>query len=83
MYFSGIYQGVNYVTSYPKHLAGGYQQFLVKPMKTFANCFRASYLQDLIVRHTTALKSQFNRDKVYLGSFLGDRLAIVPLNEFD
>lgn len=30
-----------------------------------------------------ATVARYNRDKVYLGSFLGDRLAIVPLTEFE
>ncbi len=63
MYFSGLYEGVNYITAYPKHQKGQYQQFLIKPMTTFAKCFRTSYIPDLIARHTTAIKSQFNRDK--------------------
>jgi hypothetical protein len=63
MYFSGIYESVNYIAAYPKHEAGKHQKFLVKPMTTFAKCFRTSYLQDLVVRHTTAIKSQFHRDK--------------------
>jgi hypothetical protein len=63
MYFSGIYENANYIAGYPKHEAGKHQKFLVKPMTTFAKCFRTSYLQDLIIRHTTAIKSQFHRDK--------------------
>lgn len=63
MYFSGLYEGVNYITAYPKHKKNEYQKFLVAPMTTFAKCFRSSYIPDLIIRHTTAMKSQFNRDK--------------------
>lgn len=64
MYFSGIYKDVNYITSYPKHAAGEYPEVLVKAMDTFAKCFRARYLRDLVVRHSTAIKSQFHRSTV-------------------
>jgi hypothetical protein len=64
MYFSGIYEDVNYITAYPKHDKGNYPEVLVKAMTTFAKCFRKSYIPDLIVRHTTAIKSQFNRGTV-------------------
>lgn len=63
MYFSGLYDEVDYITAYPKHKTGEYQNFLVTPMTTFTKCFRKSYLPDLITRHSTAVKSQFNRDK--------------------
>jgi hypothetical protein len=64
MYFSGVSEPVDYVTAYPKHAAGQYHAVLLKPMTTFAKCFRKSYIPDLIYRHTTALKSQYNRTAV-------------------
>jgi hypothetical protein len=64
MYFSGIYEDVNYITAYPKHDKGNYPEVLVKPMTTFAKCFRKTYIPDLLKRHTTAIKSQFNRSTV-------------------
>ena len=63
-YFDGVYATVDYITAYPKHEAGQYQQVLVRPMTKFAQCFRKSYITDLITRHTTALKAQFNRPVV-------------------
>jgi hypothetical protein len=64
MYFSGIYKDVDYITAYPKHDKGNYQEVLVKPMTTFAKCFRKNYIPDLLVRHTTAIKSRSNRSTV-------------------
>jgi len=64
MYFSGIYESVDYVAAYPKHEAGKYQKLLLLPMTTFAKCFRKDYIADLIHRHTTALKSQHYRKDV-------------------
>jgi hypothetical protein len=63
-YFDGIYDSVNYITAYPKHEAGQYPKVLVRPMTKFAKCFRKSYLPDLVTRHITAMKSQFNRSTV-------------------
>jgi hypothetical protein len=63
-YFDGIYESVNYFTAYPKHEAGGHSKVLIRPMTKFAQCFRKSYLTDLVMRHTTALKSQFHRSVV-------------------
>jgi hypothetical protein len=65
MYFSGVYAQVNYITSYPKSIAGEYPQVLIPPMTTFAKCFKGkNYLPDLIVRHRDSVKSQYNRQKV-------------------
>lgn len=65
MYFSGVYTSVDLIAAYPKHTAGQYQDILVKPMDTFAKSFgQKRFVRDLIERHSTALKSQFNRDKV-------------------
>lgn len=65
MYFSGVYTTVDFITAYPKHTAGGYQDILVRPMDTFAKSFgQKRFVRDLIERHTTALKSQFNRNLV-------------------
>ena len=64
MYFSGVYEAVDYITAYPKHRAGEHPKFLVGPMDTFAKSFNKRYIPDLIERHTTATKSQFNRATV-------------------
>ena len=63
-YFDGIYETVDYIAAYPKHEAGKHPQVLIGPMAKFGHCFRARCLTDLLRRHTTALKSQFNRSTV-------------------
>ena len=63
-YFDGVYDGVDYITAYPKHEIGQYQKVLVRPMTKFAHCFRTRYVPDLVYRHTTAPKSQYNRATV-------------------
>jgi hypothetical protein len=63
LYFSGVYEAVDYITAYPKSEAGKYPQCLVKPIDTFAKSFNKKYILDLIERHTTAPKSHFNRNQ--------------------
>lgn len=64
LYLSGVYQEIDYITSYPKHQAEGWPEVLIDPLDAFAKCFRGRYIPDLIIRHTTATKSQTNRDSV-------------------
>lgn len=64
LYFSGVYEDVDYITAYPKHTANKYQHVLIKPMDTFGKSFNKRYIPDLIERHTTATKSQFYRESV-------------------
>jgi predicted amidophosphoribosyltransferase len=64
MYFSGLYEKVDYFTAYPKHKADQWPEILVGPMDTFGKSFNKRYIPDLIRRHTTAVKSQYNRDTV-------------------
>ncbi|MFO0938349.1 MAG: hypothetical protein U0798_17730 [Gemmataceae bacterium] len=64
MYFSGVYEKVDYITAYPKHRANQWPEVLVRPMDTFGKSFNKRYIPDLIQRHTTAVKSQYNRDTV-------------------
>ena len=61
LYFSGLLAEVNYICSYPGHNSKS------KPIKTngleatlsrLGKCFNISYYHDLIVRHTSAPKSQ-------------------------
>ena len=61
MYFSGLYEDVNYIAPYPKHTAGQYPTVLESPLTRFAKCFRGNYLADLVIRHTTAPESKTNR----------------------
>ncbi|MGE3537314.1 MAG: HAD hydrolase-like protein [Candidatus Tectimicrobiota bacterium] len=61
IYFSGIHKRVNYVAPYPGHEAGSGSPIIDDALVAFTNCFNISYLRDLIIRHTTVLKSQHNR----------------------
>jgi hypothetical protein len=64
LYFSGLYECVNYITSYPCHQQGTFPEVLIEPVTRFAKCFRANYIHDLIVRHKTSTQSHKNRDTV-------------------
>lgn len=63
LYFSGIHNRINYIAVYPGHKAGSGNEIMNDAMAIFGKCFRKNYLPDLIVRHTTALKSQTARNK--------------------
>ena len=61
IYFSGIHHRINYVAPYPGHKSGTDRSVLDNDLIDFTNCFNISYLRDLIIRHKTAPKSQYNR----------------------
>lgn len=63
LYFSGIHNRINYITVYPGHKAGSGNEVMNDAMAIFGKCFRKNYLPDLIVRHTTAQKSQTARNR--------------------
>ena len=63
LYFSGIHNRINYITVYPGHKAGSGNEVMNDAMAIFGKCFRKNYLPDLIVRHTTAQKSQTARNQ--------------------
>jgi hypothetical protein len=58
LHFSGIAAEANYVTPYPGHKVGAPQMLLTNALKMLPGKLRAGYLCDLILRHTTADKSQ-------------------------
>lgn len=62
LYFSGIHERLSYIAVYPGHQAGSGNLVMDKPMSIFGKCFRVNYIPDLIIRHTTALKSQNARN---------------------
>ena len=62
LYFSGIHKRINYITVYPGHKAGSGNAIMNDAMAIFGKCFRKNYLPDLIIRHTTAQKSQAARN---------------------
>lgn len=64
LYFSGLMEDVDYICSYPGHsdmpkeiTDDGLESILAR----LGKCTRAYYLHDLIVRHTSAPKSQFTK----------------------
>lgn len=61
LYFTGIHQRIHYLTAYPGHKAGYGNQQMNDDLRTFGKCFNKAYLQDLIIRHTTATKLQYAR----------------------
>ena len=66
IYFSGLHQEIDIITSYPGHRADRESQAssaVKEPLEAFGKCFRIEYLSDLIVRHTTSIKSQTARNK--------------------
>lgn len=63
LYFSGLYREINFVAPYPGHRQGFAQTVVDEPLITFAKCFQATYLPDLIERHTKATKSQTARNR--------------------
>lgn len=63
LYFSGIHERINYIAVYPGHKAGSGNEIMNDAMAIFGKCFRKNYLPDLILRHTTAQKSQDARNR--------------------
>jgi len=63
LYFSGVYDDVDYITPYPGHKEGVGNADVGDAIAIFANCFRKKYLSDLIVRHKNATKSQTARNQ--------------------
>lgn len=81
MYFTGIHSRIDYVTSYPGHQAGCDNDKMSGDLMTFAKCFRKGYLHDLVIRHSTALKSQTARNQgVALDHH--NQLNTIALNQF-
>ena len=63
MYFSGVYEPVDYIAPYPGHLKDApVHHVLQEPLAAFAKCFRGKFLPDLVMRHTTARESKRDRD---------------------
>jgi hypothetical protein len=58
IHFSGIGAQAHYASPYPGHAIDSEKAELMSAVKIVAGSLKASYLHDLIVRHTTASKSQ-------------------------
>lgn len=61
IYFSGVHRGVNYLAPYPGHSAGAGSPILDDLLLQVATCFGVAYVKDLIIRHSEAPKSAYNR----------------------
>jgi hypothetical protein len=61
IYFSQLYRNINYMAPYPGHIEGANDATLEKEMIAFSKCFQITYVKDLILRHTTAMKSAYAR----------------------
>ncbi|HEL3809774.1 TPA: phosphoribosyltransferase [Stenotrophomonas maltophilia] len=82
LYFSGLMEDVDHICSYPSHsdqpkpiTANGLESILAR----LGKCTRASYLHDLIIRHSTAAKSQPIKAADRLFS---NQLSTIKLNKF-
>lgn len=61
VYRAGMSEEINFVTSYPGHSTSSRGAVVNEALEIFADCVRARFIPDLIVRHTTAQKSQTAR----------------------
>lgn len=62
IYFSGIGTEVDYVSPYPGHAPDSKKTLLTNAIKIVAGSLRAQYLEDMVVRHALAQKSQSLRN---------------------
>ena len=62
LYFSGVYDCVNYITPYPGHRRDSFAPVLAEPMSVFAKCFRRKFIPNMVIRHTDAPESKRHRD---------------------
>jgi len=63
LYLSGLCAEFDYIATYPGHSTNAREATAQEELITLAKCFRKFYLPDLIVRHTTAIKSQKARNQ--------------------
>jgi hypothetical protein len=64
MLLTGVYADIDFVCPFPSHTKGKWNEPLRETIDAFAKFFRARYIPDLVVRHTTALQSRFNRQSM-------------------
>lgn len=58
IYFSGLGAWANYVAPYPGHTTSSQSMLLLNFLRIVAGSLNAQYLEDAVVRHTKAQKSQ-------------------------
>jgi hypoxanthine phosphoribosyltransferase len=61
VYLSGLAEEISYVTSYPGHSTTSAQPVVNDALSILADSLRKNFIPDLLVRHTTAHKSQTAR----------------------
>ena len=61
VYFSGLADEINYITAYPGHSPTSKPTVIADALNILGQSLRKSYLPDLLVRHTKAVKSQTAR----------------------
>lgn len=61
VYFSGLADQIDYITAYPGHAPTSNQTVIADALNILGQSLRKSYLPDLIIRHSKAVKSQTAR----------------------
>jgi hypothetical protein len=61
VYFSGLADEINYITAYPGHAPTSKPTVIADALNILGQSLRKSYLPDLLIRHTAAIKSQTAR----------------------
>jgi hypothetical protein len=61
VYFSGLVDEIDYIAAYPGHAPSSKETVIADALNILGKSLRKSYLPDLIVRHSTAVKSQTAR----------------------
>lgn len=61
IYFSGLVDEIDYITAYPGHAPTSNQTVIEEALNILGQSLRKSYLPDLLLRHTKAVKSQTAR----------------------
>jgi hypothetical protein len=61
VYFSGLVDEIDYIAAYPGHAPDSRETVIADALNILGKCFRKSYLPDLIIRHSKAVKSQTAR----------------------
>jgi len=61
VYFSGLADEIDYITAYPGHSPTSQPTVIADALNILGQSLRKSYLPDLIIRHTAAIKSQTAR----------------------
>ncbi len=61
VYFSGLVDDIDYITAYPGHAPDSKPTVIAHALNILGQSLRKSYLPDLIIRHSKAVKSQTAR----------------------